>query len=345
MFTHSLFGLACSVVVGLLTTTQFLLSASRPQLSRNILFPTHLFKNPLLFCVIFLGISTAPFLISLLSGEVVGQTYPDSEYNNLINLIGNTISSLALIALFVLLMKAPTLWAFIEEGYPLQDIIHTIFINLSVVSMVAFSLSEANRAVASYELYLLYSLVNTTWLILVMYLAISGSTYLILFVFASRKKARPKIFSSRDRLLVEPYLIYCFATGIMSTPGTFLFAFFTIACPITIIVVMELCELVGFDADGKQHKRILPFAPRTQFLLANLIVYSTIIAMKLEMYALFALLAPVGALLVVLFVIDILKGRKERHLLVRSIQALNNKERTSIWFDEKARTYHELREK
>lgn len=345
VLTHSLFGLFCTTIVLLLTTIQSFLTASNLQISRNILFPTFVVKVPVASCLLFLCLSTAPFLVSMLGGESIGQTYPDSEYNNLINLIGNTLSSVALISLFTLLLRSTALWDFIEKGYPRQDITHTVFLNLSVVAVLVFSLNELSISFAPHRLFSLYSIFNNVWIILVTYLAISGTTYLIMFLFVPRKKAGVKIFSSRNLILVEPYLVYCFAMGIMSTPGTFGFGAFCIACPVTLFVIMELFELSWFGADEEQKVGTIPFSSKTLFLLINLIIYAVITTIKLEMFALFTLLVPVGVVFVILLMVDFYKGRRERRLIVRAIQDMNNVERTSSWFDEKTRAYHKLREK
>jgi hypothetical protein len=108
---------------------------------------------------------------------------------------------------------------------------------------------------------------------------------------------------------------------------------------------MMLFELFGFDTEKERRSRILPFASKTLFLLINLIIYAIIVAAKLEIFTLFTLLTPLGALLVVLFVIDLYQGREERRRIIKSIQILNNSQRDNGWFDEKVRAYHRLREK
>jgi hypothetical protein len=56
-------------------------------------------------------------------------------------------------------------------------------------------------------------------------------------------------------------------------------------------------------------------------------------------------LAPLSALLVVLFIVDLFKGSKERRLIIQSIQKLDKMPPDSDWFDKKVRAYHNLRDK
>jgi hypothetical protein len=337
---------------------QFFLDArcrSTGAVARNLLFPALLLKRPLRTALVLLAFAAAPFAVSLLAGEPFNQHYPSSDHNSFTNLCANLSSALIVISLLALLSRSKELRAFVNGGYPRENIANTLFLNISCAQAVIFTCTSAfkntREPMESYPLLFFHPLVNGIWLALVLYLAISAASCLVMFMVSRRGWASRKVFRMQDAIFLEPLLIFTFVLGAFSRPPDNLFGFFITLCPLGIILITEVLDLMGMEPPEQRRSNLMPLSFKGRFAAANFIVYVIIVSAKLETVYLSAPAYMTAAVFTAFYLVGFYRERRQRQRIIKEIRALDaiaGKEQTTQMagqFDRKVRAYHELRER
>jgi hypothetical protein len=313
------------------------------------LFPAYLLKRPVVTALVLVAIAIAPFILSLLAGEPIDQRYPHSDHNNITNLLTNLSTVLIAITLLILLAKPRELRDFVANGYPNQNIVNALLLDICLVQITLYTFSSAFASAqepgAAYPLLFLHPFINATCIFFGLYLGLTVPAYLLMFMVSRHDRADRKIFRTRDLILLEPLLIYAFVMGMRSQPPDNLFGFFAILCPFGIFLITEGIEMMGLESPAERRLRLMPLTFKTRFALINLLIYVIIISLKFEIIQLTATISTIVAALLVFYFVGLYQERRQYRQILRKIRVLSAKGPAGEQFNQKVRAYHELRER
>jgi predicted Kef-type K+ transport protein len=108
---------------------------------------------------------------------------------------------------------------------------------------------------------------------------------------------------------------------------------------------MEAIDLMGIETSAERKLKLMPLTFKTRFAVANLLVYTIIISMKLGIAHLSASLYTVSIAFAALYLASLYQESRLHQQAVRRIRALNAETPIDRQFDQKVRAYHELRER
>jgi hypothetical protein len=299
----------------------------------------------------------APFIISLIIGIQPGFVLPGSDYNNLVNLVTNILSLLITVSCLNIVAKSPEMCAFISENKVIYHRVFIVFPGFSLINIATFMLAQKHALFAqTYRFFWLVEPVNEVWLFVNLYLLQVVLFFLLLFLNMNGSSISVRKYFLHLLLVSELFFIYCLSLGVFSRPGDIGFGTFITLCPLAVVI-----SAFVFDLSETQIKLFglsqTPVLARLLFCMVHMLFYSIIISVKYQQSHLFLSLGAfvIFSLMVSAVIVVRFKKYLLRRSLTRKITAMNQAidsapnptgktPLSSTWYNDKVRSYHELRE-
>jgi len=342
------------VVLSLLTVflavAQCLLTLNGLQANpRDMLTTMFPINRPVLFSIVFFGIAVMPFVTSCIIGIPPGLMLPGSDNNSLLNLVSNILHALQAVFLLFFLTQSKQILEFPRDSNQMNYLL-IIFLDVSLLLVALFVPTQKQHAVfhEMYNYFWLCETFNYVFEYICSFVIQFTLYYILYYLLSNEKSGNKRLYKMRYTLLFEPYYLMCLFLGILSTPDGQAFSLFLMLCPLTILILIALLDLLGIQINFMALQT--PTISKVIFCFIHLLPYSLIIYWKLSHPYVTILLIPIVIFIVTLLVFSRLRLYLHQRALKNSIDAVNDlilSKQTSFdiqtaqsWFNQKMRMFH-----